>query len=475
MSGRFSMLFAAASLLLLLAVIPKARAEGVIVQDALTDPNGCTGQCPARGVEGNGTFIEGRGWSPTGPGDRVVYELGTGVNCGAYEVSITNFDGAEQYHQDGDLNYTETIALNETSQSDHYSDQETLINLVFVYLADTFKTTSALVNYCDWNDNYIRDTFTWDPSHTYVFRMEWSPAEMSLYIDGAPQIWVQFPAYPAACPGEEMQSYDSPKSPNLGYLFVGRSRFTANGWLEGPIFSNVTVTTCCECNPGETEPAGCGKCGTSTRTCGADCQWGQPGACEGEGECSDGDEQPEGCGFCGTRKRVCGGTCRWGEWGECEGEGACAMGDARFENCGNCGRREWTCSEACQWRSGECVEQVVGDVCETGLKGICAAGVIKCVEGNAECSPAAAPADEVCGDGLDNDCDGETDNGCSKDGGASGKDAGGSGDAAAAASGGTSCSCGLSGQAAAGESGAAFFLGLFILLAAAVSRRKAAS
>lgn len=114
------------------------------------------------------------------------------------------------------------------------------------------------------------------------------------------------------------------------------------------------------------------------------------------------------------------------------------------------------------------MKPATGDVCETGRKGICAAGVIKCVDGNIECNPVAAPASEICGDGLDNDCDGETDNGCSKDGGATGKDAGnGTGaDAATTAGGGPGCSCGLSGQGAGGWDSAVPGLALLIMLAA---------
>ncbi|TFH20310.1 MAG: hypothetical protein E4H03_12440, partial [Myxococcales bacterium] len=51
-----------------------------------------------------------------------------------------------------------------------------------------------------------------------------------------------------------------------------------------------------------------------------------------------------------------------------------------------------------------------GQACNTGLPGICAAGVTQCQAGTLVCAQNNAPSSEVC-DGLDNDCDGAVDNG----------------------------------------------------------------
>ena len=51
-----------------------------------------------------------------------------------------------------------------------------------------------------------------------------------------------------------------------------------------------------------------------------------------------------------------------------------------------------------------------GDSCATGMPGVCAAGTMACFEGSVVCQPDQAASAEQC-DGLDNDCDGEADDG----------------------------------------------------------------
>ena len=51
-----------------------------------------------------------------------------------------------------------------------------------------------------------------------------------------------------------------------------------------------------------------------------------------------------------------------------------------------------------------------GEPCDTGQPGVCAAGTLQCQVGQLACVPASKPSAEKC-DGLDNDCNGSTDEG----------------------------------------------------------------
>jgi len=92
----------------------------------------------------------------------------------------------------------------------------------------------------------------------------------------------------------------------------------------------------------------------------------------------------EDCGFCGEQEITCLDECTWGGAGACEGAGTCAPGDVENTPCGpdstqgicEKGTKERTCNGNCQWNPyGQC--------------------------------DAVWPKAEVCGDGIDQDCDGE--------------------------------------------------------------------
>ena len=63
---------------------------------------------------------------------------------------------------------------------------------------------------------------------------------------------------------------------------------------------------------------------------------------------------------------------------------------------------------------GEIDEDHLTEACNTGLAGICAAGELVCREGAAECVPGVQPGqqEEICDDDLDNNCNGQVDEGC---------------------------------------------------------------
>ncbi len=168
------------------------------------------------------------------------------------------------------------------------------------------------------------------------------------------------------------------------------------------------------CSPGQTQNQACGNCGNKKRTCKSNCQWGGWGGCGGQGECSPGQTQEQGCGNCGTKTRGCGGNCKWGGWGQCLGQGPCAPGQSQTEACGDCGTHSRGCGGNCQWQGwGECdgPDPEGGNKwCDSGELGVCAEGRVRCLKGWLACVRLYDPSPEIC-DGLDNDCQGEVDQG----------------------------------------------------------------
>ncbi len=170
------------------------------------------------------------------------------------------------------------------------------------------------------------------------------------------------------------------------------------------------------CAPGASETAGCGSCGSQTRSCTGECNWGEFGACSDGGACAPGATETEACGWCGTRTRSCDGGCGWEPFGECGGAGECAAGAVEHQPCASCGVETRSCSDQCTWSSyGSCTSVDPNDggapvACMTDAPGACGTGVLMCLSGEVACVATGEAGDETCND-IDDDCDGETDEG----------------------------------------------------------------
>jgi hypothetical protein len=178
-------------------------------------------------------------------------------------------------------------------------------------------------------------------------------------------------------PGDSMEGGCTPQGGGCG-----SQQLTCNDiceWDEGPCISGAG------CTEGETQVISCGsKCGEEISVCDANCNWVSNGICQELGECIPGQIQIADCGQCGEKSRECTDSCSWEEWTLCNGSGDCEPGAIQSQFCGpvpaiypcQSGTQTQTCNENCLWGGWE------------------------------SCVGAVYPEEEICGNGIDEDCSG---------------------------------------------------------------------
>jgi hypothetical protein len=96
----------------------------------------------------------------------------------------------------------------------------------------------------------------------------------------------------------------------------------------------------------------------------------------------------------------------------------CGVADTDSDGDGTPDCQEQCPSDATKTSPGACgcgtAESVVGQACTTGLLGVCSAGTKVCTGGVVSCQQSQQPAAESC-DGLDNNCNGQVDEGLTVD------------------------------------------------------------
>ena len=120
-------------------------------------------------------------------------------------------------------------------------------------------------------------------------------------------------------------------------------------------------------------------------------------------------------GWSTTATPAAAGACNTGMPGVCtDGLETCQAGVL------DCVQEVMASAEACDGLDNDCNGQVDdgnpggGAACNTGLAGICAAGTQQCTAGTLDCQQnQMALPDELCGNGLDDDCNSQIDDGCS--------------------------------------------------------------
>jgi len=265
-------------------------------------------------------------------------------------------------------------------------------------------------------------------------------------------------------PGSTAICYDGPTgTEGVGVCLAGTKTCNATGTAYGVCEGSVTPSaeTCgdgldndcdgaadegCVCSPGSTNPCytgpsgtvGVGTCQAGTQTCNATgtaygacvgavtptdetCGDGVDNDCNGTVDnncfcspgatvaCYEGPSGTEGVGACHAGVQTCNATGT--AYSACVGEVTPTVetcGDALDNDC------DGAADETCVCAPGSTAGCYDGPP-STEDVGTCLSGTMTCAadgSGYGACAGQVLPIDEICGDGIDNDCDGVSDDGC---------------------------------------------------------------
>ncbi|MDP3608956.1 MAG: hypothetical protein Q8R74_07785 [Methylophilus sp.] len=178
-------------------------------------------------IEG-GQFVAGGGWTVTKDNDRIVWAIPPMSSHGLLEVDIRNFDPKKQLTADKNifLGLWGSLFQNHEHMNMPYTDNWELRigkahpQFKIEYHARGFGKAT------EWQPFDSFDSF--DPNHTYRFRLEWNNGKVSTWIDDKV---LHFD-------GLEHEDVDK-----FNYLHIGTSSHFGGTGTIGPIYSNVRIVS----------------------------------------------------------------------------------------------------------------------------------------------------------------------------------------------------------------------------------------
>jgi len=200
---------------------PDASRKRIVLNDPLSGKTS--------GKAEGGRFVQGGGWTPAGPKDRIVWELPEAMGDGCLEIDIRNFDPPKQakVQKSNFLGMWETLWKNGDDQGNPNRDQWGL-RIGSNY--PQFKLKIHTHDACRYEKSLAPIEGGFDPNHTYRFKAEWKEGRIVFSIDG-----------------REYLAWDSPVADPIDrfkYIHIGSdTQFDAGegSAVAGPIYSNLRI------------------------------------------------------------------------------------------------------------------------------------------------------------------------------------------------------------------------------------------